>query len=123
MRSITVLAMGKLKEKFYIQAVEEYTKRLSGYCRFQLTELPEYRLPEAKAGTAMYFDFPRRLQSRSITFRLLGDVTAFADDPTEQDDSSFGSPIAVGLSLANRIKLYYYADPYELGKWASLSAV
>lgn len=46
MRSITVLAMGKLKEKFYIQAVEEYTKRLSGYCRFQLTELPEYRLPE-----------------------------------------------------------------------------
>ena len=85
--------------------------------------IAEYRLPEAKAGTAMYFDVPRRLQSRSITFRLLGDVTAFADDPTEQDDSSFGSPIAVGLSLANRIKLYYYADPYELGKWASLSAV
>jgi hypothetical protein len=27
------------------------------------------------------------------------------------------------LSLANRIKLYYFADPYELGKWASLSAI
>lgn len=87
--------------------------------------IAEYRLPEAKAGTAMYFDFPRQMQSRSITFRLVGDVTAFADDPTEQDDSSFGSPIpiATSLSLANRIKLYYYADPYELGKWASLSAV
>ncbi len=46
MFSITLLAMGKLKEKFYIQAVEEYVKRLSGYCRFQLIELPEYRLPE-----------------------------------------------------------------------------
>ena len=46
MYSLTVIAMGKLKEKFYIQAVEEYAKRLSGYCRFQLLELPEYRLPE-----------------------------------------------------------------------------
>ena len=46
MFNITVLAMGKLKEKFYIQAVEEYAKRLGGFCKFQLLELPEYRLPE-----------------------------------------------------------------------------
>ena len=46
MFNITVLAMGKLKEKFFIQAVDEYAKRLSGYCKFQLLELPEYRLPE-----------------------------------------------------------------------------
>ena len=46
MFTVTVLAMGKLKEKFYIQAVEEYAKRLSGYCRFELLELPEHRLPE-----------------------------------------------------------------------------
>ncbi len=46
MFNITVLAMGKLKEKFYIQAVEEYAKRLSGHCRFELLELPEHRLPE-----------------------------------------------------------------------------
>ena len=46
MRSVTVLAMGKLKEKFYLDAVREYEKRLSGYCRFSLTELPEHRLPD-----------------------------------------------------------------------------
>ncbi|XP_024928266.3 probable phosphoinositide phosphatase SAC9 isoform X2 [Ziziphus jujuba] len=84
----------------------------------------EYRLPEARAGTAMYFDFPREIQTSRISFKLLGDVTAFVDDPTEQDDSGLGPPgLAAGLSLSNRIKLYYYADPYELGKWASLSAV
>ncbi len=43
---VTVLAMGKLKEKFYTQAAEEYAKRLSGFCRLQLIELPEHRLPE-----------------------------------------------------------------------------
>lgn len=85
----------------------------------------EYRLPEVKGGTLMYFDFPRPVNSRRVCFRLFGDVASFADDPTDQDDSDLKGrpPLATGLSLSNRIKLYYYADPYELGKWASLSAV
>ena len=46
MFDITLITMGKLKEKFYISAASEYTKRLQGYCRFTLLELPEVRLPE-----------------------------------------------------------------------------
>ncbi len=46
MFDITLIAMGKLKEKFYLSAAEEYAKRLKGYCNFHLVELPEYRLPE-----------------------------------------------------------------------------
>lgn len=46
MFDITLIAMGKLKEKFYLSAAEEYKKRLGGYCRFTLLELPESRLPE-----------------------------------------------------------------------------
>lgn len=47
MFSVTLICMGKLKEKFYTAAAAEYTKRLQGYCQFQLLELPEVRLPEA----------------------------------------------------------------------------
>lgn len=46
MFDVTLITMGKLKEKFYISAAQEYTKRLSGYCHFTLVELPESRLPE-----------------------------------------------------------------------------
>ena len=46
MFDITLITMGKLKEKFYISAAQEYAKRLSGYCHFTLVELPESRLPE-----------------------------------------------------------------------------
>ena len=46
MFNITLITMGKLKEKFYISAAEEYAKRLGAYCRFSLVELPEQRLPE-----------------------------------------------------------------------------
>lgn len=45
MFSVTVIAVGKLKEKFYQAAVEEYARRLQAFCRFSLVELPEYRLP------------------------------------------------------------------------------
>ena len=43
---ITLIAMGKLKEKFYLSAAAEYEKRMKGYCQFKILELPEVRLPE-----------------------------------------------------------------------------
>ena len=46
MFDITLITMGKLKEKFYLSAAGEYTKRLGGFCKFTLLELPECRLPE-----------------------------------------------------------------------------
>ena len=46
MLGIHVICVGKLKEKFYTDASAEYAKRLGGYCKFQLTELPEERLPD-----------------------------------------------------------------------------
>lgn len=46
MMNITLLTVGKLKEKFYIEAAAEYQKRLSPFCRFELVELTEERLPQ-----------------------------------------------------------------------------
>lgn len=46
MFEITLIAIGKLKEKFYLSAAAEYEKRMKGYCNFKLIELPEVRLPE-----------------------------------------------------------------------------
>ena len=47
MLSVHLICVGKLKEKFYIEACGEYVKRLSAYCKLQITELPEERLPQA----------------------------------------------------------------------------
>lgn len=46
MQKVTILCVGKLKEKFYMDAAAEYAKRLSRYCKLELVELPEERLPE-----------------------------------------------------------------------------
>lgn len=46
MFEITLIAIGKLKEKFYLSAAAEYEKRMKGYCQFKILELPETRLPD-----------------------------------------------------------------------------
>ncbi len=46
MQSVSVICVGKLKEKFYADACAEYQKRLGRFCRLNVVELPEQRLPE-----------------------------------------------------------------------------
>ena len=46
MQKVTILCVGKLKEKFYLAAVEEYAKRLQRHCKLEIIELAEQRLPE-----------------------------------------------------------------------------
>lgn len=46
MFEITLITVGKLKERFYLDAAAEYVKRLNGYCSFKILELSECRLPE-----------------------------------------------------------------------------
>ena len=46
MAGVIVICVGKLKEKFYQEAAAEYVKRLSGYCKLEIVELAEQRLPK-----------------------------------------------------------------------------
>ena len=47
MLAVKLICVGKLRERFYADAMAEYAKRLGAYCRFEVTELAEERLPEA----------------------------------------------------------------------------
>ena len=46
MQKVSIICVGKLKEKFYIDAAAEYVKRLQRHCKPEIIELPETRLPE-----------------------------------------------------------------------------
>ena len=46
MQKVSILCVGKLKEKFYAEAAAEYAKRLTRFCKLEILELPEERLPE-----------------------------------------------------------------------------
>lgn len=43
---ITVITVGKIKEKFYTDAIGEYAKRLSKYCKLDMVEVADEKAPE-----------------------------------------------------------------------------
>ncbi len=46
MLGITIIAVGKIKEKYFTEAINEYAKRLSAYCRLNIIELKDEPIPE-----------------------------------------------------------------------------
>lgn len=48
---ITVISVGKIKERFYRDAVKEYEKRLSRYCKLEIVEVEDEKTPD-KANAA-----------------------------------------------------------------------
>ena len=46
MLGVRLICIGKLKERYWRDAVAEYEKRLRPLCRWELVELPEARLPQ-----------------------------------------------------------------------------
>lgn len=48
---ITLITVGKIKEKFYVQAIQEYCKRLSRYCKLEIVEVADEKTPDHASET------------------------------------------------------------------------
>lgn len=46
MLKIRLICVGRIKEKFYTQAADEYAKRLSRYCKLEIVELEDEKTPD-----------------------------------------------------------------------------
>ena len=49
---ITVLTVGKIKEKYLRDAIAEYTKRLSRYCKLEIIEVADEKTPDNASENA-----------------------------------------------------------------------
>lgn len=43
---ITLVTVGKIKEKFFEDAIKEYSKRLSRYCKLEILQVADEKTPE-----------------------------------------------------------------------------
>ena len=71
MLNIRLICVGKLKERFYSEAVAEYSKRLGAFCRLELIELPEERLSENPSASEIETALSR--EAEQIEKKLLKD--------------------------------------------------
>lgn len=51
--NISIITIGKLKEKYLKQGIDEYLKRLSAYAKLDIIELPDEKAPENLSETEM----------------------------------------------------------------------
>ncbi len=50
MLSVTLIAVGKIKEKYLREALDEYAKRLSAYCKFEVVEVKDEKTPDSPSA-------------------------------------------------------------------------
>ena len=48
---ITLVTVGKIKEKFYTDAIAEYTRRLSRYCKLEIVQVADEKTPDKASET------------------------------------------------------------------------
>ena len=46
MLTINIVCIGKIKETYLKDAIKEYSKRLSKYCKLNIIELPNKKIPD-----------------------------------------------------------------------------
>lgn len=71
MISIRVICVGKLKERFWAEAIAEYEKRLGAFCRLEIVELPEERLSDRPSAAEI--ENALQLEADRIEKKLLKD--------------------------------------------------
>ena len=64
---ITIIAVGKVKEKFYREALAEYGKRLGKYCRLEVVEVEDEKTPD-KAGEALELQIKEKEAQRILKY-------------------------------------------------------
>ncbi|MDQ0881288.1 23S rRNA (pseudouridine(1915)-N(3))-methyltransferase RlmH [Peribacillus sp. V2I11] len=69
---ITIITVGKLKEKYLKQGIAEYTKRLSAYANIELVEVPDEKAPENLSAADM--DIVKQKEGERILAKVSPDT-------------------------------------------------
>ena len=86
MLTVNILCIGKIKEKFFRDAIIEYSKRLSKYCKLNIIELQDEKIPDKINDTIA--DNIKEKESNNIIKHLPKDTYILALDLTGKEYTS-----------------------------------
>lgn len=82
MLHIRIIAVGNLKEKYWVNAVEEYTKRLTRYCKFEIVEVRESNTKDETA------EIRKKIKGKVILCAIGGSLLSSTDLATRIETMS-----------------------------------
>lgn len=74
--NITIVSVGKLKEKYLKMGIDEYVKRLGGYAKMDLVEVPDEKAPEQLSEAEM--DIVKKKEGERILTKINPDAYVIA---------------------------------------------
>lgn len=89
MLRVDLICIGRLKERCWQEAADEYKKRLQGCCRLTVTELPEYRLPSHPDPAQIAAALEREGESILAKLPPQGCLIALCIEGQEMDSPAF----------------------------------
>ncbi len=103
MIKITLICLGKLKEKYLKEACDEYKKRLSRYCSFDILELEPVKLPEKPSRSEI--DSALMKESEMILKKIPqnSDVYTLCVEGKQLSSEKFAESIAVSQNTGKSI--------------------
>ena len=83
---VTIIAVGKIKEKYFKDAILEYSKRLSRYCKLEIIEVMDKEIPD-KLNESIEEDIKRKEAVEILNRIKAGSVTIALDIKGDMWDS------------------------------------
>ena len=93
---IKIICIGKIKEKFYQEAILEYKTRISKYTNIEIIELPDYNYDVKKTKVSEYNNIVKVLNKSD--YNILLDISG-----NELDSVSFAKKIDETLNFNSNI--------------------
>lgn len=127
MVNITIICVGKLKEKFYQDAAAEYGKRLGGYCKLNIVELPEQKLPKNPSLGEIQAALEKEGDAIRGKIPPNSSVVALAIEGRERSSEELARMMSAWTHSAAKQLVFVIGGSYGLhpsvkaGAWATLS--
>jgi len=104
--NISIITVGKLKEKYLRQGIEEYLKRLSAYAKIEVIEVSDEKAPETLSETEM--DLVKKKEGERILGKIHPDtyVIALAINGSMKTSEQFAEKINQ-LALHGKSKIAF----------------
>ncbi len=111
MIKINVVAVGKVKEKYFLDGINEYAKRLKRFCDFNIIEVAEENY--AKVDDKLIEKIKQK-EAQSILKHLNGKVFAMAIEGKKLSSEKFAQLIKTNADLGGGVMTFVIGGSYGL---------
>lgn len=111
MIKVNLIAVGKVKEKYFLEGINEYAKRLSRFCEFKIIEISEENL---KSFDESLVESVKEKESLNILPHMKGYVFATAIEGKKYSSQSFAKKLDVLIGGGTGVFTFVIGGSYGL---------